>query len=90
MIIFLDQLAAKKRKLLEKQLAKEQAEKDHYIKQMMRDWPDTPGGELWCELVYDLCKQTPQEELDRIMESGEWDRPSKFSPEANTKMIAGG
>ena len=73
-----------------KYTAKEQAEKDMVIRQMMRDWPDTPGGELWCEWVYDFCKQTPQEELDRIMESGEWDRPSKFSAEANTKMIAEG
>ena len=58
---------------------REQAEKDSAIKQMMRDWPDTPGGELWCEWVYDFCKQTPQQEIDRIIDSGEWDRPSKFS-----------
>ena len=33
---------------------KEQAEKEHYIKQMIRDFPDTPGGELMCEWVYDF------------------------------------
>ena len=67
--------------------ALEQAEKDSTIKQMMRDWPDTPGGELWAEYVYDYCKQTPQEEIDRIIESGEWDHPSKFSTRANKKLI---
>ena len=67
---------------------KELAEKEHYIKQMMRDWPDTPGGELMCEWVYDFVKQHTQEELDHIMETGKFDMPSKFSPEANTKMIA--
>ena len=66
---------------------KEQAEKDVTIKQMLRDYPNTPGGELWCEYVYDFVKQTPQEEIDRIIESGEWDKPSKFSPQANKKLI---
>jgi hypothetical protein len=68
---------------------KEQSEKDSTIKQMMRDWPDTPGGELWCEYVYDFCKQTPQDEIDRIIQAGEWDRPSKFSPSSNKKLIDG-
>ena len=67
---------------------KELAEKDMVIKQMLRDFPNTPGGELMCEWVYDFVKQTPQSELDAMMETGKLDLPSKFSPEANTKMIA--
>ena len=67
---------------------KELAEKDMVIKQMLRDFPNTPGGELMCEWVYDFVKQHTQEELDHIMETGKFDMPSKFSPEANTKMIA--
>ena len=67
---------------------KEQAEKDMVIKQMLRDFPNTPGGELMCEWAYDFVKQTPQSELDEIMETGKFDVPSKCSPEANTKMIA--
>ena len=67
---------------------KEQAEKDMVIKQMIRDFPNTPGGELWCEYVYDFCHNTPQDEIDRIIQSGEWDRPSKHSTEATRKMIA--
>ena len=62
---------------------REQAEKDYWIKQMLRDYPNTPGGELWCDWVYDFVKQTPQEELDRIMDQNLFDRPSKFSPENN-------
>ena len=58
------------------------------IKAMLRDFPNTPGGELMCEWVYDFVKQHTQEELDHIMETGKFDVPSKFSPEANTKMIA--
>ena len=71
-----------------KYTAKEQAEKDMVIKQMLRDFPNTPGGELMCEWVYDFVKQTPQSELDEIMETGKFDVPSKFSPDAYTKMIA--
>ena len=41
-----------------------------------------------CEWVYDFVKQHTQEELDHIMETGKFDVPSRFSPEANTKMIA--
>ena len=67
---------------------KEQAEKDMVIKQMLRDFPNTPGGELMCEWVYDFVKQTPQSVLDAMMETGKLDLPSKFSPEANQKMIA--
>ena len=67
---------------------KEQAEKDMVLKQMLRDFPNTPSGELMCEWVYDFVKQHTQEELDHIMETGKFDVPSKFSPEANTKMIA--
>ena len=36
----------------------------------------------------DFVKQTPQSELDAMMETGKLDLPSKFSPEANQKMIA--
>ena len=42
-------------------------------------------GELRCEWVYDFVKQTPQSELDALMETGKYDLPSKFSPEANQK-----
>ena len=55
---------------------KEQAEKDMVIKQMLRDFPNTPGGELMCEWVYDFVKQTPQSELDAMMETGKLDLPS--------------
>jgi len=65
----------------------EKAEKEAAIKQMMRDYPDTPGGEFMCEWVYDFIMQTPPEELERRVASGEFDKPSKFSTEANKKLI---
>ena len=64
---------------------KEQAEKDQTIKAMMRDFPTVP--ELWAEWVYDFCKQTPEDELNRMIESRELEKPSKFSPGANKILI---
>ena len=62
--------------------AKQQADKDHYLKQLARDFPSV--NVLWREWVYDFCANTPQGELDRLMETGELDnRESKFS---NRKM----
>ncbi len=56
----------------------QQAEKDYHLKQLRRDWPDV--NLLWQEWVYDFCANTPQEELDRLMESGELDeRDTKIS-----------
>ncbi len=49
------------------------------MKQLRRDWPDV--NPLWAEWVYDFCANTPQQELDRLMASGELDeRDSTFSP----------
>ena len=65
----------------------QQAEKDHYMKQLARDFPNVSRWHH--ELVYDFCANTPQEELDRLMETGEWDdKESKFSPANVEKMLA--
>ena len=65
----------------------QQAEKDHYMKQLARDWPNV--NPLWQEWVYDFCANTPQEELERMMETGEWDKKgSKFSVASVQKMLA--
>ena len=57
--------------------AKQQAEKDFTVGEWAKKYPDTP--EIWIDWLYDFCYHTPQEELDKIMDSGEWDKPSKFS-----------
>ena len=65
---------------------KDLAAKNLAIKQMIRDFPNTPGGEVWCSWVYDFVSQNP-EDAERIMNSGEWDKASKFSIDANKKLI---
>ena len=66
----------------------EQADKEYHLKQLRRDWPDV--NSLWAEWVYDFCAKTPQEELDRLIESGELDkRESKFGHAAVQKVLSG-
>ena len=65
----------------------EQAEKEYHLKQLRRDWPDV--NSLWAEWVYDFCVKTPQEELNRLIESGELDkRESKFGHAAVQKLLS--
>ena len=65
----------------------QKADKDHYLKQLARDWPNV--NPLWREWVYDFCANTPQEELDRLMVTGELDKKgSKFSQQNVEKMLA--
>jgi len=52
----------------------EEAEKEAAIKQAMRDFPNTPGGEVWAEWVYDFIKQDP-DEFRRRVDAGEYDKP---------------
>ena len=60
-------------------------EKNLAIKQLMRDYPGV--SEIHCSWIYDFVTQNP-EEAKRIMESGEWDGPSMFSPEATNKICS--
>lgn len=53
--------------LMEKQLA---------LKTMKELWPDTPT--YYAELVYDMCKNSTQEEIDKIKEKIET-TPFKYS-----------
>ena len=64
---------------------KQEAEKESYVKQLIRDYPDVPP--LYCEWVVDYCLNTPQEELDEIMASGRLDDPGKFSQANVEKML---
>ena len=65
----------------------EQADKEYHLKQLRRDWPDVNA--LWAEWVYDYCAKTPQEELDRLMDSGELDKKeSKFGHAAVQKLLS--
>ena len=69
-----------------KYMAAQQAEKDYYMKQLARDYPNQ--SPWYHELVYDFCANTPQEELDRLMETGELDeRESKYSTQNVEKLL---
>ena len=53
----------------------EEAQKESMIKQAMRDFPDTPGGETMAEWVYDYMYQMGEKEIQRLIDSGEFDKP---------------
>lgn len=63
----------------------QQAEKDYHMKQLARDWPDV--NSLWREWVYDFVVNTPEVDLQKIMETVD-ERESKFSPSNVQKMLA--
>ena len=52
------------------------------LKAMERDYPKLPYG--WLEMVYDFCKNTPQEEVDKIINEGLWEGPGKFTSDASS------
>ena len=53
----------------------EEAEKEAAIKQAMRDFPNSPGGEVYAEWVYDFIKQIGEDEFRRRIDAGEYDKP---------------
>ena len=55
----------------------ELAHKSKALKDMAKDYPNVP--EVWLEYLYDWQHITPKEEVERIIESGEWEVPGKFS-----------
>ena len=57
----------------------EVAARTKHLKELKRDYPDVPDG--WLEMAYDWHHRTPQEEIDRIIESGEWEGNGKFANE---------
>lgn len=60
------------------------AERSKTLKAMERDYPNVPPG--WLEMVYDFVSNTPEEEVNNIIESGSWERPA-LSPEEKQKLI---
>ena len=57
----------------------ELAARTKHLKELARDYPEVPEG--WLEMCYDWHHRTPKEEIERIMESGEWEGNGKFSQE---------
>lgn len=46
------------------------------LKAMKRDFPDLP--QLWLELVYDTTNHIPSDELEKIINEGQWEYESKY------------
>ncbi len=55
----------------------EKAERSKAIKDMMKDYPHLPPA--WIDMVYDYWKQTPEEEVNEIINSGKWEGKGMFS-----------
>ena len=55
----------------------ELAERKNTLKVMEREYPKLPYA--WLEMVYDFNKNTPKEEVDRIINEGLWEGPGRFT-----------
>ena len=61
------------------------AERLKALKDMERDYPNVPYGHL--EMVFDFVKNTPEEEVNKIIESGIWEKPPPKTPEEKQELI---
>jgi hypothetical protein len=55
----------------------EKAKRKRDIKAMIRDFPTV--SPMWVEWIYDVIENMPKEEVDKIVNEGLWEGPSKFS-----------
>jgi hypothetical protein len=53
------------------------AQKKTAIIAMRKDYPTVDA--TWIEWLYDWSQYTKQEEIERIIESGEWEKEGKFA-----------
>lgn len=53
------------------------AKRKRDIKAMIRDFPTV--SPMWCEWLYDVIENMPKDEVDKIVNEGQWEVPSKFS-----------
>ena len=51
------------------------AERDATLENMAKQHPTIPF--TWLEYVYDLVKNKPEEEIKKIINNGEWEKPVK-------------
>ena len=61
------------------------AERLKALKDLERDYPRVPYAHL--ELVYDFVRNTPPEEVNKIIESGIWEKPPPKTPEEKQELI---
>jgi len=53
------------------------AEKKSAVRAMIKDYPTVPP--MWCEWLYDVITNKPKEEVEKIINEGLWETPSKFA-----------
>lgn len=53
------------------------AERKKALRDLERDYPNLPFG--WLEMVYDFEKNTPKEQVEKIINEGLWEVAGKFS-----------
>ena len=53
------------------------AERKKALRDLARDYPNVPYA--WLEMTYDWEKNTPPEEVEKIINEGLWEVPGKFS-----------
>lgn len=53
------------------------AKRKKALMDMKRDYPNLPEG--WLEMVYDFHANTPEEEIEQIIDQGTWEIPGKFT-----------
>jgi len=46
------------------------------VRAMIKDYPTVPP--MWVEWLYDVITNKPQEEVEKIINEGLWEKPSKF------------
>lgn len=56
------------------------AERKKALLDMSKDYPNLPHS--WLEMVYDYWKQTPEQEVQKVINAGEWEGSGKFSKNA--------
>ena len=55
----------------------EKAERAKAIRDMAKDYPNLPGA--WLDMAYDFWKNTPQKEVEDIINTGKWEKAGRFS-----------
>jgi len=55
----------------------ELAKRKRDIKAMIKDFPAV--SPMWVEWIYDTIENTPKEEVEKIINEGLWEGPSKFA-----------
>ena len=61
----------------------ELAERKKALRDMERDYPNLPYQ--WLEMVYDFNKNTPEDEVKKIINEGKWEGPGHFSNKGEIK-----